>query len=303
MTLYCALTFDFDAMSVWIGSYKSRNPSMVSRGEFCAVAIPRILDLLGRFRIPGTFCIPGHTALAYPDLVRRIHAEGHEIAHHGWVHENPADFAEAEERRNIERGLEALHEVAGMQPRGYRSPSWDFSANTVGILLDYGFRYDSSLMGSDFMPYYARMGDKFDRQSPYEFGVNVDLVELPITWLLDDFPHFEFVDGDTYGLSAASKVEEIWRDEFRYAHQHAPGGLFNLTMHPQVIGRGYRMMMLERLINYYRSLDDVVFTTLIDYADHWRKENPLASWLKSGAIHARPADVTSSNSPSRDPAG
>jgi peptidoglycan/xylan/chitin deacetylase (PgdA/CDA1 family) len=143
-------------------------------------------------------------------------------------------------------------------------------------------------MGGDFIPYYARIGDKYDDTSPCEFGVNVDLVELPITWLLDDFPHFEFVDGDTYGLSAASKVEEIWKDEFDYARQHASGGLFNLTMHPQVIGRGHRMMMLERLINHYRSFEDVKFTTLADYVDSWRSTNSLASWVTSGAIHARP---------------
>ncbi len=95
MSLNCALTFDFDATSVWLGSYKSLNPSMVSRGEFCAVAVPRILDLLKKNDLPATFCVPGHTALAYPDIVRRIHDEGHEIAHHGWVHENPAEFDEA----------------------------------------------------------------------------------------------------------------------------------------------------------------------------------------------------------------
>jgi peptidoglycan/xylan/chitin deacetylase (PgdA/CDA1 family) len=288
MAIGCALTFDFDAMSVWVGSYKTRNPSMVSRGEFCAVAIPRILDLLARHKIPGTFCVPGHTALAYPDLIKRINAEGHEIAHHGWVHENPADFDEAGERRNMELGLEALQKAAGVRPKGYRSPSWDFSTNTIKILLDYGFSYDSSLMGGDFIPYYARMGDKYDDKSPYVFGPNVDLVELPITWLLDDFPHFEFVDKDTYGLSAASKVEEIWKDEFDYARLNAPGGLFNLTMHPQVIGRGYRMMMLERLINHYKSFSDVKFTTLIDYVKDWRAKNPLVKWRDSGAIHAQP---------------
>ncbi len=163
MPTRCALTFDFDAMSVWLGSYKTRNPSMVSRGEFGAIAVPRILDLLGKHRLPGTFCIPGHTALAYPDIVKRIRDEGHEIVHHGWVHENPAEFDEAGERENIEKGLEALHKAAGVRPKGYRSPSWDFSERTIKILLDYGFSYDSSLMGSDFIPYYARIDDRFDR--------------------------------------------------------------------------------------------------------------------------------------------
>jgi peptidoglycan/xylan/chitin deacetylase (PgdA/CDA1 family) len=144
-------------------------------------------------------------------------------------------------------------------------------------------------MGGDFFPSYARVGDKYDDKTPYVFGANVDLVELPITWLLDDFPHFEFVDRDCQGLASASKVEEIWRDEFDYAHQNAPGGLFNLTMHPQVIGRGYRMMMLERLIEHYKSFSDVKFTTLNDYVEGWRKANPLTVWRNSGAIQAQPA--------------
>jgi peptidoglycan-N-acetylglucosamine deacetylase len=287
MTLSCALTFDFDAMSVWLGYYKSRNPSMISRGEFGAVAVPRILDLLRKHTIPATFFVPGHTALAYPDLVKRIDAEGHEIAHHGWVHENPADFDEAGERANIERGLDALLKSAGVTPKGYRSPSWDFSERTIKILLDYGFSYDSSLMGSDFTPYYARADDRHDTTSPYHFGPNVDLVELPVTWLLDDFPHFEFVDKDTYGLSPASRVEEIWTQEFDYARLVVPGGLFSLTMHPQVIGRGYRMMMLDRLIETFKRHSDVGFTTMGGYASAWRAANPVAQWVKSGAPQAQ----------------
>ena len=91
--LSCCLTFDFDAMSAWIGTFQSENPSMISRGEFgAAVGLPRILDLLQRRGIRATFCVPGHTARAYPGLARRIHEEGHELVHHGWVHENPADF-------------------------------------------------------------------------------------------------------------------------------------------------------------------------------------------------------------------
>lgn len=286
--LTCCVTFDFDAMSVWLGSYKSRNPSMISRGEFGAVAVPRILELLKRLDISSSFCVPGHTALAYPDIVKQIADHGHEIAHHGWVHENPANFDIEGEKANIERGLEALHKAAGIRPKGYRSPSWDFSDNTIDVLLEYGFSYDSSLMGDDFSPYYLRRGDRAPLDAPYEFGHNVDLVELPVTWGLDDFPHFEFVDGDTYGLSAPSKVEEIWRDEFEYARAHIPGGIFNLTTHPQVIGRGHRLMMLERLIRSFQEFGDVTFDTLGNYTEKWRAANPLPKWVASGNVHANP---------------
>lgn len=286
--LTCCLTFDFDAMSVWLGSYRTRNPGVVSRGEFGAVAVPRILDLLDRLGVPGTFCVPGHTALAYPDLIKQIRDGGHEIAHHGWVHENPADFDIAGERANLEKGLEALHATAGVTPRGYRSPSWDFSASTAFLLKEFGFLYDSSLMGDDVSPYYLRTGDVMALDGPYVFGRNIDVVELPVTWGLDDFPHFEFVDEDVQGLSAPSKVEEIWRGDFDYAREHVPGGIFTLTMHPQVIGRGHRLTMLERLVRGFMEQDGVAFETMGAYAERWRAANPLADWVRSGNVHANP---------------
>src|SRR5690348_1629019 len=121
MSLSVCLSFDFDAMSVWIPH--PENPATISRGEFGPVAIPRILALLERRGARATFFIPGHTALAYPWLVRGIKDAGHEIGHHGWVHENPATLSLHEEREVFQRGLDALARVAGVVPRGYRSPA------------------------------------------------------------------------------------------------------------------------------------------------------------------------------------
>lgn len=115
--LSCCLTFDFDAMSAWIGSFRSENPSMISRGEFgAAVGLPRVLDLLKDRAIRATFCVPGHTARAYPDLVARIDDEGHEIVHHGWVHENPADFDRDGEERNLELAFAAAWRLGDESP-------------------------------------------------------------------------------------------------------------------------------------------------------------------------------------------
>ena len=276
--LTCCLTFDVDAMSSWIGTGRSNNPSAISRGEFAAIATPRVLALLAKFGIPASFCIPGHTAYAYPDLVRAIRDAGHEIVHHGWVHENPADFDEAGERHVLERGLGALDRVAGVRPSGYRSPAWDFSPRTVDLLLESGFVYDSSLMGSDFHPYYARRNDRWSTDAPYQFGVATELVELPVTWGLDDFPAFEFVPRFSQGLSAPSAVEEIWRGDFDFALLNCPGGIYTLTLHPEVIGRGHRITMLERLIEYFRSHDGVRFSTMGDYAARWKSRNTLDNW-------------------------
>ncbi len=276
----CSITFDFDAMSSWIGSAKSRNPSMISRGQFGAVAMPRILDLLDRYQVRSSFAVPGHTAYAYPRLVKEIHERGHEIVHHGWVHENPADFDEPDERNLLDQGLEALQKVVGVRPKGYRSPAWDFSERTVDLLIEYGFDYDSSCMGHDFYPYYLRTGDQWTTDTAYRFGTMTELVELPVTWGLDDFPVSEFVMGLNEGLKAPSAVEEMWRDDYDYARTHCPGGLFSLTLHPQTIGRGNRMLMLERLIKHFAETG-AQFEAMGDYVDRWRKDNPLDVWRKA----------------------
>ncbi len=274
------LTFDFDAISLWIGPFGARSPSMISRGEFGAVGCERILRLLEREGIPGTFFVTGHTAETYPHLVQQIAAAGHEIGHHGYLHENPLSLETPErEREVLLRGLDALDRVAGVTPLGYRSPSWDNSPWTIELLLEQGFRYESSLMGNDFTPYWCRNGDVIQPDGPYLFGPEVDLVEMPVSWILDDFPHFENVSIPAIGLnrpglSASSKVEEIWRDEFTFMHRDVPNGVFTLTMHPQVIGRGHRFLLLERLIAWMKSHDGVTFSTLGAAAAAFRDAYP-----------------------------
>lgn len=281
--LSCCITFDFDAMSSWIGSMKTNNPSMISRGQFGAVAVPRLLKMLAARGIRAGFAIPGHTAYAYPRLVEAIAAGGHEIVHHGWVHENPAAFDEAGERRVLEQGLTALERVVGVRPRGYRSPAWDLSTRSVDLLIEYGFEYDSSCMGHDFHPYYLRTGDSWSLDGPYRFGTTTGLVEMPVTWMLDDFPPAEFVLGMNTGLQAPSQMEECWRADFDYAHRDCAGGVFILTMHPQTIGRGRYFLMLERLLDAFAARDGVVFETMGDYVARWKAANPRDAWCEAHA--------------------
>ena len=278
-TATVCLTFDFDAISLWIGPFGATSPSMISRGEFGAVGARRVLGLLDREGIPATFFVTGHTAETYPEIVRDIAAAGHEIGHHGYLHENPISLETRERERDVlRRGFEALDRAAGVRPTGYRSPAWDNSPNTTELLLEHGFRYESSLMGNDFSPYWCRGGDVVNGDGPYEFGQPVDLVEMPVSWTLDDFPYFEHVYLTTgllnVGLAAPSHVEEVWRGEFDFMYRDVPGGVFNLTMHPQVIGRGHRMLMLERLIAHMRGHDGIQFATLGTAAEAFRTENP-----------------------------
>jgi len=262
------LTFDFDALSVWLGGYSRVTPAMLSRGEFGArVGVPRVLELLARYDIGATFFTPGHTAESFPDAVAAVLEAGHEVGHHGYGHEDPSTQTPAEERASLERGLAALEKAAGQRPWGYRSPSWDYSDVTLSLLVEYGFVYDSSLFADDFYPYRPRLGDAVSKDRPLQRGEPAPLWEFPVHFSLDDWPHFTSnFDPYRVGLSAPSKVFEIWAGEFDYLRAHAPGGVLTLTMHPQVIGRGHRMAMLERLIEHVLAGGNVRFARLIDVA-------------------------------------
>lgn len=280
------LTFDPDATSIWVGTFASKNPSMISRGEFdIAVGLPRVLELLRRNDILATFFIPGHVVYAYPDAVKAIRDAGHEIGHHGFYHENPASLDRDGEKKILEMGLKALQRVAGVRPKGYRSPAWDLSPNSIELLRDAGFLYDTSCMANDFESYYLRTGDQWSPSSLYKFGQVSELVEMPITWLLDDFIVFEHIWGSQEGLRRPQDIEELWREEFDYGYANCPGGVITLTMHPQVIGRGSRMMMLQRLIDHFRSQEGVVFETLSSAAERWKKANPVEAWKNANPVY------------------
>lgn len=268
-----ALTFDFDALSAYIGTLGAKSPSMLSRGELSPIGVRRILALLDAFGAQATFFVPGHTACAFPRTVEAIAEAGHEIGHHGWVHENPLLLSREQERQVLERGSAELRRVTGEAPVGYRSPAWDNSPHTVELLLEHGFEYESSLMGGDFEPYWCRVGDRWSTTEPYEFGRPTELVEMPVAWHLDDVPYFEFIYTDRLyqpGLNPPSVVAEVWRGEFDYLYQRIKRGMIVYTMHPECIGRGHRMAMLEGLLEHMAGHPGTRFTTCRDYVRGWR---------------------------------
>ena len=273
------LSFDFDAMSSWIAIYRTKSPNALSRGEFGRVGATRILDLLLDRKVPSTWFVPGHTAEAFPEETCRIVAEGHEVGHHGYCHENPAKLERDDEKRILLRGIDCLETIAGVVPVGYRCPSGSASLNTVSLLCEHGFLYDSSMMADDFSPYYCRVGDSAPPDGPYEFGPKVELLEMPFAWHLDDYPFFEHTAsrrGINPGLADPERVLSIWWQEFEYLRRIG-NGVFILTMHPQVIGRGHRMLMLETLIDRLQASGAGVFSTLSDAANHWRADHPFVA--------------------------
>lgn len=283
----CCLTFDFDGLTGFARG--SRDRTRASQGEFgAAVGLGRILDLLTGSGVHATFFTTGDAAVSYPGLVERIRAEGHEVGHHGWAHDVPAELTRDAEQRSLERGIEALEKVTGERPRGYRAPGWATSDNTVRLLLGHGFDYDSSLMAGDFYPYYVREGDQWFDDEPASFGTPSNLVEIPVYWGLDDVM-LEFVGGtvNTF-LRSPDEIERLWKGDIDHAAAHRPGGLVTLTMHPHVTGRGPRIAMLNRIIEHVAATDGMSFGTVGAFVDLWRDEHPLATWVERNPLYANP---------------
>jgi peptidoglycan-N-acetylglucosamine deacetylase len=244
------LSFDFDALSVWFG-YERTTSAMLGRGEYGArVGVPRVLELLDRHGIRATFFVPGHTVESFPGETASILERGHEIAHHSYAHVDPSGQTREEETDDMERALDVLERI-GVKPLGYRSPSADLSEWTLELVEAHGFVYDSSLMADDYRPFHPRIGDRVSQTEPLERGRESTLWELPMSFELDDWVHFQF-NFEPYrkGGAPPSAVFEIWRDEFDWMHEHVDGGVLTVCMHPQVIGRGHRIAMLERFVEH-----------------------------------------------------
>ena len=164
--------------------------------------------------------------------------------------------------------MKAVREVTGSPPRGHRAPYWALGADTLELVEAAGFTYDSSLMADDYRLYRVRRGDRHSVADGTTFGAEGTLVQVPVYWAMDDWPYFEPGQGRD-ALSAPSRVLEIWTGELRYAYEHAPGGLLMVTMHPECIGRGHRMAMLEQFIAEVRALPGTEFARLDAVVDRW----------------------------------
>jgi peptidoglycan-N-acetylglucosamine deacetylase len=264
-TGYVCLSFDFDGPSLWIQRGMT-TPTSISRGEFGAVAVPRILRLLERRGIPSTFFVPGHTIETYPDVCATIAASGCEIALHGYAHE--LDPPPQTERWAMERSYELIERLCGDPPTGYRAPSGELTASTIDLLVEHGLTYDSSMMGHDYRPYPVRRGDRFPDGQPAQWGDATPLVELPWSWTSDDYVYLEFVAFRRMlmpGLRRPSEMFENFTGDVRWMTANVDHGVYTVVLHPQVIGRGHRLHALEAWLDEIAELG-ATFARLGDVA-------------------------------------
>ncbi|SIR55715.1 Polysaccharide deacetylase [Haladaptatus litoreus] len=258
------LTYDFDAVSVWIHTFGASNaPTQLSRGIYGAwVGAPRLLDLHDKHDIPATWFVPGHTIESFPDRVGEVHDRGYDIQCHGWRHVNPATFDGKEaEQSEYERAISNIEDVTGRKPTGFRSPAWEFSEHTLEIIEELGFEWDSSQMGNDFAPYHLRKNWKAPDSDPFELGDSTDIIEVPISWKRADFPALMFVweQSILWGYANERAVFDLWKTQFDWMYENVEDGIFTLAMHPQVIGQPPRTRRLEELIQHMQTKPGVEF--------------------------------------------
>jgi peptidoglycan-N-acetylglucosamine deacetylase len=217
------------------------------------VGVPRILDLLDRYGIKASFYVPAVAALLYPDEQKRLVAEGHEIGIHGWIHELNSVLPYEAERDLMFRSTDTLEKITGVRPVGLRTPSWDFSPNTLRIETELGLLYDSSLMADE---------DCYDLVMD---GKSTGIVEVPVEWVRDDAVYFMMNRFQSLRPYTPPKdVLDIFLREFDAAYQ--AGGLFQLTMHPHIITPRSRIWILEEIIRHAHAKGDVWFATHAEVA-------------------------------------
>ena len=257
------LSFDLDAETMWISRNEEnlRRPVTLSQGTFALkVAVPKLLNLLKQFDLKATFFVPGWVVERNTGLIQEIFAEGHEIGHHGYLHEWPDMSDPAKEEGILLKGIEIIEKTTGQKPRGYRSPAAEYTPSTLSLLKKHGFAYSSTMM-DDVFPYKHTIN-----------GVKTDLVELPCHWSIDDAPYFLYSLRPPVSRMTITPREFLEIFEGALLDYHRWGGCFSTFLHPQVIGRPGRFRILAEFIQFMKGLPKLWIARCMDVAQYWQKK-------------------------------
>lgn len=222
----------------------------LSEGHYGARrGLHRLMGLLKQQAIPATVFVPAVAAILYVEEIKAILAGGHELGLHGWIGEESLALSAEAERDLVSGARDALEKIAGLKPVGIRAPGWSFSDNSAAVARGLGLLYDSSLMADD-EPYDLTAG-----------GEATGLIEIPVSRQRDDSTFFAPGSG---APAAPEAVFDIFRRELEMAYEE--GGLFQLTLHPHLVGVRSRIWIVEELLKIARTLPGLWCATHADVA-------------------------------------
>lgn len=259
------ITVNLDAEYFWLQLDPSciNMPKTLSMGQYGMTrGLERILDTLDRYNIKATFFVPGIVAEKYQNDMKTIISKGHEIANHGYKHENLALMPYDEQKEVIYKGIKAIEKYCGVTPKGFRAPEGELTIETLQIAKELGVNYSSNLSDDD-RPYFKQLND--DKQ----------LLEIPIHWALFDLPYFAFNYRPAFPsgqgrISNYTGVLNNWKDEFFGYHNY--GLCYVLQIDPQTIGNPGRAGLLDELLDYINELGDTWFATGSEMYDYYMKK-------------------------------
>ena len=262
-----AITFDIDTDSILHLEHRERADTMLSSLswlKYDEVAVPRILDMYRQCGIKQTFFYPAWCMERYPHLVDMILEGGHEIAAHGYIHEDPNKLPREEEHYWLRRQIEVIEKMTGQRPRGWRGPLYNASKYSPDLLIEEGFIYDATLMGDD-VPYILKTAQG-------------SVIELPSHWAMDDWPHYTHSMDMNYMMTIKSPDEamNVFMSEFEAMYDF--GGLWVTVWHPFVSGRLARCRRVLQMIEYMQNKGGVWFATMEEIALHVQACVDDGSW-------------------------
>jgi len=279
----------FDSVSLWLGSFGGEDsPCDISRGVHAAkVGTPRLLDIFDKYQIITTWNITGHSIESFPKQSELVAQAGHELGLHGYAHENPLAMSPQQEADVLDKCIELVVDLTGARPTGYAAPWWELSAATPNLLLERGIVYDHSMMHRDFECHRLRVGDAWTPidysqpasswMKPLVRGTETPLIEIPVSWYLDDLPPMMFIKKapNSHGFMNPRDIEELWREQFDWVYREMDEAVFTLCLHPDVAGRPQVLAMLERLLHHMLRHPGVRFGTLEAIASEYDRAHPF----------------------------
>lgn len=287
--IQCGFSVHVDAVAAWLGTFGGfDSPHDISRGMFAGeIGVPRLLDLFSGLGIKTSWFIPGHSIETFPKQMEEVVKRGHEVELHGYSHENPLAMTRRQEEDVLDKCVELLTKLSGRQPLGFAAPWWEHSEATAELLLARGIKYDSSMMHRDFDCYRLRIGDSWTPidysqpaaswMKPLERGVESALIEIPVSWYLDDLPPMMFIKKapNSHGFMNPRDIEDLWLQQFDWVYQNLNHAVFMMCLHPDVAGRPQVLAMLERICKHIMGHSGVRFMTNEEIADDFDRRHPF----------------------------
>jgi peptidoglycan/xylan/chitin deacetylase (PgdA/CDA1 family) len=245
-------------------------PAAFGAGE----GLDLVLAALATHGLKATFAVPAVIAEIYPTRVKALIAQGHEVAAHGFRHEDVSGLDRDEEKARLSLTTKILADLTGRRPQGWFSlprqedpfAGGTISPNTMDLLIEDGYAYMGNGLADDIPHYWVT-----------DFGSRRAILTLPYYYHFDDQFFCMFPVRGT-GLENSDMLLRNWRGELDA--QYKRGRFFTMTLHPQHIGWCNRMAGLEDFLSYMTSLPDLWNPTGAECARYWTETYPAATHLK-----------------------